>query len=57
MELKATYDKGKQQHGSGHTQVGMFVEGSVSMLFKGESKYFQVPGKQSLKTNRFYSEI
>ena len=48
------YDKGKHQHGSVHTQVVVVVEGGVSMLFKVDSKAFQVPGKQSLKTNHVY---
>ena len=32
----------------------MFVEGGVYVLVKVYSKYFQVPGKQSLNTNRVY---
>ena len=35
----------------------MFVEGGVYVLVKVYSKYFQVPGKQSLNTNRFYLDI
>ena len=53
-ELKATYDKGKQQHSSVKTQVGVVVEGGVSMLVKGDSETFKVLGTKSLKTNHVY---
>ena len=56
-DLKAAYDKEKQQHGNVHAEVVVVVEGRVFMLANGYIKAFKVTRKQSLKTNRIYLDI
>ena len=55
--LKAVYDKGEQKHGSVHAQVGVVVEGCVSVIVKGDIKAFQVTGKKSINIKRVYLDI
>ena len=52
--MKATYDKGKQQHERVHAQVVVVVEGCVYMIVKGYNKNLKVPGKQYLNINSVY---